>query len=293
MRKANLLKDIYCELGEGCVWDEKKNCLYFVDIKKKKLYCYKPSEDELIFMDVSDLIGTIVLYEDGSILGMEKDKFMKIDFEQKEEILLAKLELEDGLRFNDGKCDFDGRVWVGTMFIDEDLPKAKKGGSFYCFEVKEENEIKIEERQRLSGYTIPNGLAWSSDQKRLYHIDTKEHAIFVFDITENGMIENRRVLIQVPESEGFPDGMTIDEKGNLWVAMWSGSKVVCYDTKTAKKLDEIALPEKFVTCCTFGGEDMQTLFITTAANGQNVGGNLYSIHLDVKGMTPYRVKNWC
>lgn len=290
--KAELIKNTSCELGEGCIWDEKRKRLYFVDILGKKIHCYEPNLNCISSMEVTDLVGTIVLYEDGSLLAMEKDKFFKIDFDTKKEKLLYQLKVEDGLRFNDGKCDFNGRIWVGTMAIDQDKPNAKKGGSLYCFEEKGSNSRNpILQKSSLPGYTIPNGLAWSSDCKKFYHIDTPEHAIDCYDILENGEITNRSILISMHDVEGSPDGMTIDSEGNLWVAMWGGNKVICYEVQTGKILEEIQLPERFVTCCTFGGDDMQTLFITTAKNGQSEGGNLYSVHLKKKGLAPNRIKD--
>lgn len=290
MISANLLMETSCELGEGCVWDEKRNRLYFVDIIEKKIHCLEPETNKLSYMQVTELIGTIVLYEDGSILGMEKNKFVKIDFDKKQEKLLHQLKLQEGMRFNDGKCDFNGHLWVGTMALDQDSSKAKYRGKLYCFEVNERDENNpIKQKYCMSGYTIPNGLAISNDHRYFYHIDTKEQRIDRYDIKENGRIENRRPLIYVPEREGNPDGMTIDRDGNLWVAMWGGSKVVGYDVARGEKLEEIILPEKFVTCCTFGGEDMQTLYITTAKNGQSFGGHLYSVRLNAKGLKPERL----
>lgn len=289
MKNARLCKKTSCELGEGCVWDEKEKRLYYIDIINKKIYSYFPSDDRLTSMNVSELIGSIVLCKNGSLIAMEKNMLVRINFDKQEEIPLSKMPLEENMRFNDGKCDANGRLWVGTMAINQESNKAKNSGNLYCLEIDEKSELPlVKNKQRLEGYTIPNGLAWSLNHKQFYHIDTVLHRIDIYDVTEDGGISNRRLLIKIPDSEGAPDGMCIDADGNLWVAMWGGSKVICYQPSTGTKLEEINVPTKYVTCCTFGGEDMQTLFITTAKNGQKSGGDLYSIHLNVKGIKTSR-----
>jgi sugar lactone lactonase YvrE len=240
-------------------------------------------------MNVSELIGSIVLCEDGTLIAMEKNMLVRINFDKQEEVLISKLEIEECMRFNDGKCDEYGRLWVGTMAMNQDNDMARNSGNLFCLEFDERSELtKVKQKHKLEGYTIPNGLAWSLNYKQFYHIDTVLHRIDIYDVTEDGGIYNRRSLIKIPDSEGAPDGMCIDADGNLWVAMWGGSKVICYQPSTGTKLEEIIVPTKYVTCCTFGGEDMQTLFITTAKNGQKSGGNLYGVHLNMKGIKPSR-----
>lgn len=290
MKHALLVKEMNCELGEGCVWDERSNRLYFIDIEGKQLHCYKPEEGLLTSMPVSKLIGTIVLYEDGTLLAMEKDSFYRINFDERREEFLHQIQIDEGLRFNDGKCDRFGNLWVGTMAIDQDAKSSKGAGSFYCFEISSgHNKTSFKEKQCLTGYTIPNGLAWNSKEEAFYHIDTPKHAVNEFTVTKKGEITGKKTKFAIPESEGSPDGMTIDCDGNLWIAMWGGSKVVCYDPRSGMKIDEIQVPEKFVTCVTFGGSDMQTLYITTAKNGQTKGGNLYCVRLNQKGRAAYRL----
>lgn len=290
MKQATLLLKIGCELGEGCVWDEKRNRLYFIDITGRQLHCYLPEQNELTSMPVSNLIGTIILYVDGTLLALERHSLYHINFDEKTEVFLQRLPFHEELRFNDGKCDRFGHVWVGTMAINQDEPSSKGAGSLYCLEPHLDNkkgDFKV--RQCLTNYTIPNGLAWSSNDEVFYHIDTPKHVINRFSVTKQGLINEKRTLLSISEQEGLPDGMTIDRDGNLWIAMWGGSKVVCYDPRTGEKIDEIHVPEKYVTCVAFGGSDMHTLYITTAKNGQKEGGNLYYIRLDQKGRAAYRL----
>lgn len=128
-------------------------------------------------------------------------------------------------RFNDGKCDAVGRYWIGTMNLEEKYPTA----GFYVL------DTDLSFRKVLDNVTISNGLAWSSDNKTLYYIDTPTKKIFEFDFDlERGKISNKKVLIDLSSVQGNPDGMTIDSKDNLWVALFGGGKVIKLTLKIRK-----------------------------------------------------------
>src|SRR5699024_49293 len=116
-------------------------------------------------------------------------------------------------RFNDGKCDPAGRFWAGTMAMNN----SENGGSLYRIDTNHKVTPMIRQ-VRMS-----NGLAWSPNNKTMYYIDTPTKQIDAFDFNpDTGEIKNKRTVVTIPESEGVPDGMTIDEEGNLWVAQWGG-----------------------------------------------------------------------
>jgi sugar lactone lactonase YvrE len=149
----------------------------------------------------------------------------------------------------------------------------------------------------LEGVTISNGITWSLDEKTMYYIDTLTREIWSYDFTPSeGSIRNKRILVNVPENEGMPDGMTRDEEGNLWVAHWGGGKVNCWDPLTGKKLREVSVPAPHTTSCVFGGPDLDELFITTARSGLSeemlerypLSGNLFRVKPGVRGLPPYR-----
>jgi sugar lactone lactonase YvrE len=163
-------------------------------------------------------------------------------------------------RFNDGKCDPLGRFWAGTMDMDEKGPL----GSLYM--LNHQHQLT---RQWL-GVTVSNGLAWdmSGKQPTFYYIDSPTRQVVAFDYEpDTGSLSNRRVAIAIPDGEGFPDGMTIDSEGALWIALWQGWGVVRYNPKTGERLGKIEIPVEKVTSCTFGGPDLNDLFITTASIG--------------------------
>jgi sugar lactone lactonase YvrE len=157
------------------------------------------------------------------------------------------------IRMNDGKCDPAGRFWAGTMAFDE----SSGAGSCYVFDSAV--------RPALEGVTISNGLGWSPDRRTMYYIDTPTGRVDAFDYSEQtGAISNRRAFVEV--APGHPDGMTVDDEGCLWVALWGGRGVNRYDP-AGRPAGTVRLPVTSVTSCCFGGPNRSTLFITTSQQG--------------------------
>lgn len=158
------------------------------------------------------------------------------------------------VRMNDGKCDPAGRFWAGTMDYEESRPIA----SLYVYDGAA--------RTVLDGVTISNGLAWTPDRRAMYYIDTPTRRVDVSDYDEDtGEITNRRPFVEV-EGGGHPDGMTLDDEGFLWVALWGGGAVRRYDP-SGRPAGIVHLPVTNVSSCAFGGPDGTTLFITTSRQG--------------------------
>lgn len=268
-------------LGEGPVWDSIRNVLYYVDIEGKKIGCYEPRTGEHTFLKTEKMPGCIVLEEDGNLIAAEGDTLVRINPSKGEREDIAVLELPEGLRFNDGKCDCRGRLWVGTMAIDQNASYAKGCGSLYCFSEGRASAV-------LNGMSIPNGIAFSPDNRIMYHIDTPSRKIDSYDFDpETGGLSNKRTAVHI-ERDGNPDGMAIDCEGMLWVALWGGYGVARYNPKTGRQLKFVPLPDRNVSCCTFGGEGGDILYITTAMDEDGGGGYLYEWKADVKGPAPYR-----
>ena len=119
---------------------------------------------------------------------------------------------------------------------------------------------------KIENVSISNGIIWSLDQKKMYYVDspTRKVRAFDFNIT-NGNISNERVLVELSEADGFPDGIAIDEEDMLWVALWGGYAVARFNTQTGELMQKIDVPVKNVTACAFGGENLDILYITTAS----------------------------
>ncbi len=266
-------------LGEGPVWCEQTQALLFVDIERKRICRFYGHSMDV--MELPDMVGCVVPMYGDTIAAAVKSRIYKIDLQTQKRDLIVSCPVPEYLRFNDGKCDAAGRLWVGMMAADQSHPKAKGGGSLYCIE-----RGKI--AAQYHGFTIPNGMAWSADGKTFYHIDTAAQRINAYEVERGTVLKNKRTVAFFAAGEGAPDGMCMDTKGNLWVALWGGYGVVCLDPATGVRLQRIDVPDKHVSCCTFGGDMLQTLFITTARDETGDGGNLWSVETDSKGVLPNR-----
>jgi sugar lactone lactonase YvrE len=285
--EAELVLPAKADLGEGPCWDSQNGVLYWVNILGKTVNIYDPETNENREIDVDQLVGTIVPRKSGGLaVAMEKGfYFLDLKTEQLTEIVDPESQLPEN-RFNDGKCDPYGRFWAGTLSLSEEQGK----GSLYCLH----SDFKVE--KKVGDLTISNGLAWSPDHKFMYLIDTPTKKVTRFDYDgETGTIKNPVAVIEFKEVEGYPDGMTIDEEGMLWIAHWAGAQVSRWNPETGEQLISIPIPALNVTSCTFGGADLKTLYITTARKNMTkeelekypLTGGLFKIETDVKGSPAY------
>lgn len=287
-RELSVVVDIRAQVGEGALWDEKAQVLYWVDILSNALYVYDPATGENRHYDIGQHVGTVVLRESGGVALALADGFAFYDLESGELEMLADPESHlPNNRFNDGKCDPGGRFWAGTMAYNEQ----KVQGSLYRLD-PDRSVHKM-----LENVGISNGIVWSHDKSTMYFIDSTAFTVRAFDYDNaSGDISNERVIVTVPQEMGLPDGMAIDADGNLWVAHFNGSRVRCWDPHTGQVIDEIVLPATQITSCAFGGPDLETLYITSAAVGldgdalaqQPKAGSLFAVKPGVKGARTYR-----
>lgn len=276
------------ELGEGPVWDDERQRLYWIDILGEQLHHYDPEQRESASFCVGQPVGAVALRVGGGLVLAVRDGFATFDPEAQSLTFLAQPEA-DRLqnRFNDGACDSAGRFWAGTMAFSADagagsLYRLSPGGP--CDRV-------------LEGLTIPNGLAWTADGATLYHVDSGPATVTAYDYDlQTGTISHGRVVIAVDEALGTPDGMTIDTEGTLWIAHYGGGCVRRWDPEQGTVLQEVDVPASRVTACTFGGADLKTLYITTATEGMSKeerrrepqAGSLFAVRPGAGGSPPYR-----
>lgn len=277
MKKAETLFMPNCVLAEGCVWNRNENALYFVDIEGCAVYRWE--QGQVSTMVTNQRVGCLVFHEQGGIVTAETSKLIYRNQEEKR--VLSDQHFPEYLRYNDGKCDRYGNLWVGTMAVSQSHPAARRGGSLFCIR---DGRVTA----RYSGYTIPNGMAWSRDGSVFYHIDTALQRVDAYDVAEETRLLHRRTVLTVPEEEGSPDGMCMDADGNLWIAMWGGSKVSGYQLPGGKKIEEICVPDRYVSCCCFGGRQGRELYITTARDEDGRGGQIYHADMEVCGAKVYR-----
>ncbi len=287
--KAELVVNARSTLGEAPFWDESTKRLHWVDIMEKRICTFHPGNGSSRYIQLDQYVGAVVPRTGGGWTAVLKGGFYHIDRNGYSTFIVNPERDKPDNRFNDGKCDPAGRFWAGTM----SLSNRKKAGSL--FRLDPDGSV----RRMLENVTISNGLAWSGDGDIFYFIDTPTRKVVAFDYDiKTGEIHNARTVINIPPEEGDPDGMTIDQEGKLWIAHWGGWQVARWNPFTGKKLDSIPLPVSLVTSCTFGGKNMNELFITTAKIGlredelqeQPLSGGLFRIKLNVKGYPVHRFK---
>ena len=167
---------------------------------------------------------------------------------------------DPGVRFNDGGCDPTGAFWCGTMAY------AETPGRGELFRLRPDGSVD----RVLADLTISNGLAWTPDGTQAYYIDTPTSRIDLFDVDQAGELANRRPFARIDPADGHPDGLTLDADGRVWVALWGGAAVRCYDP-SGTLVEVVTLPASQVTACTFGGPELDELFITTSRQGDDGG----------------------
>lgn len=242
-------------LGEGPCWHAEEAVLYSVDILGKRLHRFDPQRQAFTAWDLPEMPGTVAPRRRGGlVLGLENGlAFFDPRSGQVEEGIVV--DPNPQTRLNDGKCDPQGRFWIGSMDREE---KEAIGG---FFSVGPSGEV----RQWADGIGVSNGMTWSPDQRRMYYIDSPTRRVDLFDMNpETGEISNRRPFLEFEEDEGFPDGMTSDAYGNLWIAHWAGARVSKRDGKTGQLLATYPTRAWQTSACSFGGDDLQDLYITSA-----------------------------
>ncbi len=275
-------------VGEGPIWDDQKSVLWWIDILSSRLYAFDPKSETNREWDVGEHVGTVVPWRDQEVVLALACGLGSFNLATGQVTIFSDPETNQaGNRFNDGKCDPVGRLWAGTMAYVDPIDQ----GSLYCL------NTDFQVTKVLGGVGISNGIVWSHDHKTMYYIDSTTFALRAWDYSvDSGSITNERILLQVELEFGLPDGMTIDEEGMLWVAFYGGSKVCRIHAQTGEILQTIDLPVPATTACAFGDPELDTLYITCAAQGlteaelaknpQN--GNLFSIKTGFKGVPSSR-----
>jgi sugar lactone lactonase YvrE len=275
------------ELAEGPTWY--KDALWWVNIVEGTLNRWDPRTGLNSSRATAGFLGAAAPCSDGRWIIARKQDCALLDWETGAITPFSSTPhgLQTEHRFNDGKVGPAGNFWVGTLSLKQRPHEA----SLYVL-----NDAGEFHRAR-TGLTLANGLAWSADGRRFYHVDTPTKRVQAFDFQpDSSRLSNESTLIHFSDTNGFPDGMTCDEEGHLWIALWGAGEIVRVDGGSGKIIECHHLPVTQVSSCTFGGPNLSTLFITTAWENftldqrqtQPLAGSIFALETTTRGL-PTRV----
>jgi sugar lactone lactonase YvrE len=273
-----------CQLGEGTRWDDRRDELLRVDILTGRVYRDRVAADgALVSVRTHSVPGTV-----GAVAPIHDDQGWLLAADRGFSYLAPDGELRplaevapEGTRMNDAACDPQGRFWAGTLAHDQ------HPGGAALYRLDRTGNIEL----MLDGLTISNGLGWSLDGATMYLADTGPGVIYAFRFEpDQGMLSDRRVLVEVPSDVGSPDGLTVDAAGDLWVAIFGGGRVQRYSPEGELR-QELIVPAEQTTCCAFGGSGLNLLYVSTATEhwtdeqrrAQPGAGLVYRFETDATG----------
>jgi sugar lactone lactonase YvrE len=253
---VEVFADLRADVGEAPHWDQRSMTLLFVDLTGGTIFRYDQSGTALNSFSVGQEVGAVVPRRDGGLVLAVRDGIAVATDAGDNFELAAPVERDtQGNRMNDAKCDPAGRLLAGTTAFDF-TPQA---AALYRVEPDWSYDRIVRD------VTQSNGIAWSPGGSQLYFIDSATQSVDAFDYdTDTGSVGNRRRLVTIERAHGIPDGMTVDGRGNLWVACFGGGTVRCF-SPAGEQLDEVLFPVSQVTSCTFGGPGLADLYVTSAA----------------------------
>jgi sugar lactone lactonase YvrE len=277
--EPELLRAPTAELGEGACWDGAAGALYWVDIPAGRVHRLDAGGAHACW-EAGQSVGAVAVRAGGGLALAARDGFLALDTGTGAVTTLAAVEPDlAGNRMNDGACDQAGRFYAGTTADDE------RPGAGTLYRLDPDHQVTTV----LAGVSISNGIGWSPDQRLMYYVDSPEHQVDIFDYDPAaGAIDGRRRFAAVGAGDVVPDGLTVDADGCVWVAVWGGAEVLCLGPD-GRPCRTVRLPADNVTSCVFGGQDLDRLYITTAA-GPGAGGGLFACRPGATGQPthPYR-----
>lgn len=282
---AQVVANFACHTGEGPLWHPDERCLYWVDIPAARLFRHDPATGNVETHDTGMPVGGFTIHEDGRLLLFMADGAVRLWSPTGMETVIAGLPEERGNRFNDVIADPEGRVFCGV------LSTRKRPGRLYRLDP--DGNITV----MLEGTGTANGMGFSPGLDRMYFCDSGKRRIYSFHYHRNtGGLSNQEVIAAPEESEGKPDGLTVDAEGFLWSARWDGYCVVRM-TPDGRPVQRINLPVKKVSSLTFGGDDLTSIYVTTAggfdtAENGKLAGALFRLDMGIKGRPEFRSRGF-
>lgn len=279
--------------GEGPLWDERKQILYWTDIDGKKFYRFLWNERRHELLHDGFQVNGACMQENGGFVVTNSSGIWLWDTQSKPTQLASEADGKECL-LNDCIADPEGRVYSGSYHFNPNGPAAPS----FLFRVDTDGSVHVVDE----GIQFANGLAFSPDGSTFYFSDSVARCVYAYDWhRRTGNLSNRRVFVRLPREEGFPDGLTVDSQGFLWCAHWFGSCVTRYDPD-GKRERKLMFPATQTSSLAFGGADLNVIFVTSAALSNMletapfgydpqkvfVGGRLYQVKSDVQGRNEHR-----
>lgn len=264
-------------LGEGPVYDARDDAVYFVDIKAPRLHRLSLRDGGRASWDMPEPTGWVLprARKPGFIAGC-KSGFAELTLDPFEITKIGAPEPErETNRLNDAKVDPYGRIWAGSM---DDVEKQASGALYRL-------DPSLTWRRMDDGYRVANGPTFSTDGTTIYHTDSARRIVYQFALSPDGAISNRREFVRFEKEWGYPDGMTTDCEGGVWIAHWDGARVSRF-TPEGDLDRSIPLPVSRPTSCVFAGAALDRMFVTSAAigrEGEPLAGGLFEVDPGVRG----------
>ncbi|MCM2537862.1 SMP-30/gluconolactonase/LRE family protein [Burkholderia glumae] len=270
-------------LGEGACWDAAARRVLFVDIKGRRLHRYDPAGGGRESWQAPGQIGFALPCADGTLICGVQGGLFRFAPSSGQFTCVLPLEADlPGNRLNDAYVDGGGQLWFGSMDDAEAAPTGR------LYRVGQDDRVSAHD----AGYVITNGPAASPDGRTLYHTDTLRRLVYAFDLGDDGVPRRRRVFVAIRE-RGYPDGMAVDAEGGVWIALFDGARIERY-APDGRLLGQVAFPCANVTKLAFGGDDLRTVYATTATKGlseaerhaQPLAGALFAFRAPLAGLAP-------
>lgn len=271
---------LFCglHLGGNPLWLPARGALAFSDSREKRIYLLGRLERFPRVYQLGGAIGCMVPTQDGNLLAAVGDSLAELNLDTGVPTPIWQGRLPDG-QPSTGACDCEGRFWLGAAAELSRHRQASGEGALTC--VTHAAAIAI------PGGGAPSALAFCRDGN--FYCADAAGRVDLCQVSQAGA--TRKHILEIPPECGAPGGICTDADGNLWIALWGGGKVICVHPETGKWLHILALPDQNVSGCCFGGDDWRTLYITTARDQEGLGGRLYAIRANARGVPPFSYRN--
>jgi sugar lactone lactonase YvrE len=283
--KADPVPNYIGDLGEGILWDERTSRLIWVDVFARRIHYLAPKTGEIVGRSFTSILTSIAKKWGGGYVVAAGDRLLELDGDLREVRQISLQMGNENVRTNDGNVDPNGDYWIGSMAYDA---KPNQGNLKWISSNYDENIF-------LKDVTIANGIDWSPDGEIMYFIDTPKRQIGRFnwkskDKSKESARESELKAIDLTQFAGVPDGMCVDKDGGLWVAFWGDGKIRNFSPE-GDLIGQVIIPASLVTNCAFGGEDLSTLYITTANSSyessievaEPLSGSLFQVSVNASG----------